>query len=102
MFEGVDTHASDAIVIVTREHRFDKEVLVQALHTKAGYIGMIGSRTKRDTIYNELIDQGFTPAALEQVYCPIGLSIDAETPTEIAVSVVAQLIQHHAHRKNHA
>lgn len=99
VFKGFDTHLNDFIVIVTRGHRFDKEVLAQALQTEVGYIGMIGSRQKRDAIYQELIDQGFAQGGLEQVYCPIGLSIDAETPAEIAVSVVAQLIRHRANRK---
>ena len=101
VFNGFNTTPDDFIVIVTRGHRFDKEVLAQALQTEAGYIGMIGSRRKRDTIYNELIDQGVHQSALEQVFCPIGLAIDAETPAEIGVSIVAQLIQHRAKRKNH-
>lgn len=101
VFKAFDTNEGDYIVIVTRGHRFDKEVLAQALRTKAGYIGMIGSRKKRDTIYKELMNKGFTQSALEQVYCPIGLSINAETPTEIAVSVVAQLIEQRANRKKH-
>jgi xanthine dehydrogenase accessory factor len=99
VFKGVGTHPGDLIVIVTRGHRFDKEVLAQALQTQAGYIGMIGSRKKRDTIYQELVDRGVTPGALEKVHCPIGLAIDAETPAEIAVSVVAQLIRHRANCK---
>ena len=69
------------------------------LSAAAGYIGMMGSRRKRDAIYKELIDRGVKPSALEQVNCPIGLTIDAETPAEIAVSVVAQLIQHRARRQ---
>jgi xanthine dehydrogenase accessory factor len=99
VFKGVATSADDYIVIMTRGHRFDKEVLAQALQTEAGYIGMIGSRRKRDTIYNELMKQGVHQSALEQVCCPIGLAIDAETPAEIGVSIVAQLIQHRAERK---
>jgi xanthine dehydrogenase accessory factor len=101
VFKGFVANPGDFIVIVTRGHRFDKEVLAQALKTEAGYIGMIGSRKKKDAIYKELIDQGVPPGALEKVYCPIGLSIDAETPAEIAVSVVAQLIWHRADRKSH-
>lgn len=101
VFKGFATNAGDYIVIMTRGHRFDKEVLAQALQTEAGYIGMIGSRKKRDKIYNELINQGVNQSTLEQVFCPIGLAIDAETPAEIGVSIVAQLIQHRAKRKNH-
>ncbi len=101
VFNGFSPHPDDFIVIVTRGHRFDKEVLHQALQTEAGYIGMIGSRRKRETIYKELIDRGIKPSALEEVRCPIGLAIDAETPAEIAVSIMAQLIQHRARHRNH-
>ena len=62
---------------------------------------MIGSRSKKEAIYKELISKGVEQSALEQVCCPVGLSIDAETPAEIGVSVVAQLIQHRAQRRNH-
>lgn len=93
--------AGSYIVIVTRGHRHDKEVLAQALRCNAAYIGMIGSRTKRENVYRELLAEGFTKTELQQVHCPIGLSIDAETPAEIAVSVVAELIQHRAKRKQH-
>ena len=100
VFNGFNPLPDDFIVIVTRGHRFDKAVLAQALETEAGYIGMIGSRRKRETIYKELIDRGIEPHALEPVHCPIGLAIDAETPAEIAVSVMAQLIQHRARRQD--
>jgi xanthine dehydrogenase accessory factor len=101
VFQDFDPRADDFIVIVTRGHRFDREVLGEALKTRAGYIGMIGSRRKRDAIYKELIERGVSPETLKQVRCPIGLPIEAETPTEIAVSVMAQLIQHRARRRNH-
>ena len=81
---------------MTRAHHIDREVLAQALQTETGYIGMIGSRRKRESIYKALPGQGVKNSALERVYCPIGLPIQAETPAEIGVSVVTQLIQHHA------
>ena len=84
------------VVILTRGHLFDKAVLGQALKTQAGYIGMIGSRSKREAIYNSLQAEGVSPQELKQVHSPIGLSIGAETPAEIAVSIVAELIQHRA------
>jgi xanthine dehydrogenase accessory factor len=80
------------IVIVTRGHEHDRNVLAQALQTGAGYIGMIGSRTKRDAIYQSLRGEGFSPEDLARVHCPIGLSIGARTPAEIAVSIAAELI----------
>lgn len=84
--------APDAIVIATHSHRFDGDVLAQALRTPAGYIGMIASRRKRDIIYDALVKRGFGREALARVHSPIGLDIGAKTPAEIAVSIVAQLI----------
>ena len=80
------------LVIVTRGHRHDREVLCQALKTRAGYIGMIGSKRKRDAIYDSLSADGVCRADLERVCSPIGLEIGAETPEEIAISIVAELI----------
>lgn len=83
---------SSYVVIVTRGHLHDKEVLEQALGTPAHYIGMIGSRNKRDSIYRALINQGISASELERVFCPIGLDIGAQTPEEIAVSILAECV----------
>lgn len=80
------------VAIITRGHRFDREVLAQALTSHAQYVGMIGSRTKRDQVYAILRKQGVPDAELAAVCCPIGLSIEAETPQQIAVSIVAELL----------
>ncbi len=88
-----DLSANDYVVIVTHGHLHDRDVLAQALRTDAGYIGMIGSRKKRDVIYNSLRDEGFSESDLKRVYCPIGLSIGAATPNEIALSIVSELVK---------
>ena len=93
----MDTHSY--IVIVTRGHRHDQTVLSQALKTDARYIGMIGSRKKRDTIYRNLLEGGFAQNDIDRVHSPIGLEIEAETPEEIAVSIVAELIRERAKKK---
>jgi xanthine dehydrogenase accessory factor len=80
------------IVIVTRGHQFDRAVLEKALKTPAQYIGMISSRKKRDVIYAALKAQGVLQSVLDGVHSPIGLAIAGETPEEIAVSIVAELI----------
>jgi xanthine dehydrogenase accessory factor len=80
------------LVIVTRGHLHDRSVLAQALKTDAVYIGMIGSQRKRDAIYASLAKDGYQPSDLNRVHSPIGLTIAAETPAEIAVSIVAELI----------
>jgi xanthine dehydrogenase accessory factor len=95
-FEGITerlpVNASSYLVIVTRGHLHDKTVLAQALKTGARYIGMIGSSRKIRIIYDHLLAEGFEPADLQRVHAPIGLDIGAETPEEIAVSIVAELI----------
>ncbi len=91
--DGLPIDENTCLVIVTRGHAHDKVVLGQALGTRAGYIGMIGSRKKRDAIYAALAEEGFTDRDLERVHCPVGLPIGAETPEEIAISITAELIQ---------
>lgn len=81
------------LVIVTRGHAHDKTVLAQALKTKAGYIGMIGSRRKTNLIYQALLTEGFTREDLQRVRAPIGLAIGGETPEEIGVSIIGEMIQ---------
>lgn len=81
------------LVIVTRGHIHDRDALRVALTTRAAYLGMIGSRRKRDLIYAALMEEGVAAEDLRRVHCPIGISIGAETPQEIAISIVAELIQ---------
>jgi xanthine dehydrogenase accessory factor len=81
------------LVIVTRGHSHDTNVLAQALRTNARYIGMIGSKKKVAEAFRVLGEQGLSSEDLARVHAPIGLSIGAETPEEIAISIAAQLIQ---------
>ncbi len=92
-FQTLDIDEESYVVIVTRGHLHDKTVLEQALRTNARYIGMIGSRRKRDRIYSELKAEGFTDKDLARVYSPIGTAISAETPEEIGISIVGELIK---------
>jgi xanthine dehydrogenase accessory factor len=87
------------IIILTRGHLFDRESLVEALKTKACYIGMMASKKKRDSIYAALREQGFGDADIARVNSPIGLDIEAETPEELAVSIVGELIKERASKK---
>jgi Na+/H+-translocating membrane pyrophosphatase len=64
-----------------------------ALSGAAGYIGMMGSKRKVAEIFQALREEGFSSQELERVYAPIGLSIGAETPEEIAISIAGELIQ---------
>lgn len=91
-FEDLAVNQDSYIIIVTRGHLHDQVVLAQALKTSAAYIGMIGSRRKRDTIYRNLLADGYTDDDIARVYCPVGLAIGADTPEEIGVSIMAELI----------
>jgi len=96
----INTHTY--LVIVTRGHVFDREVLRMALRTRAAYTGMIGSRKKIRTIFDSLEGEGYARELLEGVYSPIGLDIGARTPEEIALSIVAELVRVRAGRQRHA
>lgn len=80
------------IVIVTR-HKNDLPTLRAALQTKAGYIGLIGSRRRVLQTFQTLLKEGFTQQQLNRVNAPVGLDIGAETPEEIAVSIMAEIVQ---------
>jgi xanthine dehydrogenase accessory factor len=84
---------SSSIVIVTRGHQSDAEVLRHAVDTPARYIGMIGSRKKVVATFAKLLSDGVPESALRRVHAPIGLDIGAVTAEEIAVSIVAELIR---------
>ncbi len=92
-FPRLQVNRSSYLVIVTRGHAGDQEVLEWALTTEARYVGMIGSRKKIRTLYRNLEEKGIAPERLERVFAPIGLDIGALTPEEIAVAIVGQLIQ---------
>ncbi len=92
-FDQLDVNDSSYIVIVTRGHLFDGFVLEQAIKTKARYIGMIGSKKKIRTLYQGLMKKGISKDMLNRVHAPIGVEINSETPEEIAVSIVAELIK---------
>ncbi len=82
----------DALVLVGRNYHIDREALAAALDTDGiGYIGMIGSRKKVLTVFDELAARGFSREALAGIRAPIGINIGADSPAEIAVSVLAEV-----------
>ncbi len=93
VFQKVSVDRDSYIVIATSGHSSDKQVLGQALATQAGYVGMIGSRRKIELTFAALSAEGVDAALLASVHTPVGISIGAETPEEIAISIVAELIQ---------
>ena len=94
-FATLDVPATAACVVVTRGHSMDLECLDFALHTKAAYVGLIGSKVKVRAILARLRDAGRLEGVdLSRLHAPIGLAIGGSTHGEIAVSIVAELIAH--------
>jgi xanthine dehydrogenase accessory factor len=93
-FSRIGLDESDYVVIITRGHRHDGVVLREALKHELSYIGMIGSKRRVKGMMEELLTEGFSKGKLEQVNAPIGLDIGAITPDEIAISIIAQLINY--------
>jgi xanthine dehydrogenase accessory factor len=91
--DGFKDDAEAFVVIVTRGHLHDRNVLAEALRTKARFVGMIGSSTKRNQVYDSLLADGYTQADIDRCHSPIGLPLGGRTPEEIAVSIVGELIQ---------
>lgn len=92
-FDEIETDEDSFIIIVTRGHRGDLQVLRQALRKPHAYLGMIGSRRKNALLFEQLLAEGFSREELDKVYTPIGLDIKSETPEEIGVSIVAEIIR---------
>ena len=93
----MDIREEDFVCVMTRGHKDDLQVQAQVLKTKASYIGVIGSRRKAAAVAKRLEEEyQIPPEEIARVHTPIGLSIGAETPEEIAISIAAELIRHRA------
>jgi xanthine dehydrogenase accessory factor len=86
-------------VIVTRDHAQDQALLEQLIGRELAYLGLIGSRRKVAMFKQRLIARGVPEERLQRLRAPIGLDIGAQTPEEIAVAIVAELIQTRAQRR---
>ena len=91
-FSKVNVDGSTYIVILTR-HKDDMPALTASLKTDAAYIGMMSSRRRVALVFDQMLKQGFTEEQLSQVHSPIGLDIGAETPEELAVSIMAEIVK---------
>jgi xanthine dehydrogenase accessory factor len=92
VFPKLIVTSTSYLIIVTRGHRDDMRVLRWAITTPARYIAMIGSKRKTISVVHELEKEGFAREMFDRVFAPMGLEIGAETPEEIAISVVAEMI----------
>lgn len=91
---GLDVDENTYCIIVTRGHHHDEEALYHVVEKPARYVGMIGSRRKIRLIFEDLLREGVSQAALEKVHAPLGFDIGSQTVPEIAISIVAELIAH--------
>jgi xanthine dehydrogenase accessory factor len=92
VFPKLPITSTSYVIIVTRGHRDDMRVLRWAIGTPAKYISMIGSKRKTISVVHELEKEGFARESFERIFAPMGLEIGAESPEEIAISVVAEMI----------
>lgn len=88
------------VVIATHGHLFDRACLAYALRQPHAYIGMIGSKKKVAFTYDALLQEGFSAEELSMVHAPIGLPIGGDSPAEIAISIMAQIISIYAKDPN--
>ena len=99
VFSSIPVNRGTYLVVATRGHNHDFEAVQAALRTNAGYIGLLGSRRKKGILINTLKAAGFPQEDIQRVIIPVGLPIGSVSPEEIAVSIMAQIIQH---RREHA
>jgi len=83
------------VLVLTHDHTIDFDVIAMAIKEETKYVGLIGSKTKRVRFHNMLVNELGIKEGLSNVICPIGLPLGGNTPKEIAISVVAQLLQVH-------
>lgn len=86
-------------LVVTRGHRYDRECLEAILKKTYAYVGMMASRGRSALLKKQMAEDGFDRKALDEIHTPVGLPINAETPEEIAVSIVSELIMEKNHMK---
>jgi xanthine dehydrogenase accessory factor len=98
-FDLIDLNQSSFVVIITRGHRHDMLCLKQTLKYETSYVGMIGSKRRTKIAKEQLSDEGYSQEHINKINAPIGLDIDAVSPEEIAISIVAQLISYRRRKK---
>ncbi|WP_409967283.1 xanthine dehydrogenase accessory protein XdhC [Bengtsoniella intestinalis] len=84
--------STDAVIVMTRGHQADYEVLTQTMDKGCWYVGCIGSKTKLAVCRGRMLEAGFSPTLLDTLHAPIGLPLGGRTPAQIAIAVVAELI----------
>lgn len=82
-----------SVIVVTRSPEIDAAIVPSLLETAAGYIGVMGSKTRWHSTREQIISTGIAPEAMDRIHVPIGVDINAETLEEIAVSIMSEVIK---------
>ncbi len=91
---GIEITPETYIVLITRGHQYDEPCLREIIHSPAKYIGMIGSKRRIKACFIRFRDEdGIPEELLKRVYAPIGLDIHAESPEEIALSIISEMVK---------
>ena len=91
--KGISITASTYIVLITRGHKYDEPCLREIIHSPAKYVGMIGSKRRVKACFHRFREEEkIADEVIQRVYAPIGLDIRAETPEEIAMAIIAEII----------
>jgi xanthine dehydrogenase accessory factor len=91
---GIKITPTTYIVLITRGHKYDEPCLREVIHGPAKYIGMIGSRRRIKACFQRFRDEeNIAEEDLQRVHAPIGLAINTETPDEIALSILGEIIK---------
>ncbi len=91
--KNIESDENTYFIIVTQGHSSDEVCLENIIDKPSGYIGMIGSRHRIRHYHDRFLEKGFTEEQWEKIHTPIGLKIKANTPFEIAISILAEIIQ---------
>lgn len=94
VFDNLAADKKTYVVIATRGHNHDLDALKSTLRTEACYVGLLGSKRKKAILFKTLQDDGFSGYDIGRIIIPVGISIGSVTPEEIAISIMAQIIQH--------
>ncbi|WP_308639842.1 XdhC family protein [Paenibacillus silvisoli] len=91
-FATVDVSGQPYLLLLTRGHQYDVAILREIIHLPVPYIGMIGSRRRISGVFSQLREE-LPDAQFQHIYAPVGLDIGAQTPEEIAISVLAEILR---------
>jgi xanthine dehydrogenase accessory factor len=92
MISKLNVNKASYLVIACRGHLEDQQALAESLKTPACYIGLLGSKKKVQTVFANLVKEGISEEALKNIHAPIGIPISADTPEEIAISIMAEIV----------